>query len=207
MKISKHIHSCLLVEEASKTILIDPGIYSTKEGAINADMVKRLDYMLITHEHADHMDVELIKKLAEKFPAVKIISNGSVAEILGKEGLKVSTEGNKFIKIVSVPHEKVIGKTPENVMFHIFDKLTHPGDSHSFNSTTEVLAMPVQAPWGSFVAAVEKAAQLKPKVVIPIHDWHWKDEARKMLYDGAADYLSKHGIEFKAVETGEVFEI
>jgi len=101
----------------------------------------------------------------------------------------------------------VLGKTPENAMFQIFNKLTHPGDSHSFNSTTKILAMPVQAPWGSFVAAIEKAAELKPKIVIPIHDWHWKDKARKKLYEIAADYLSRLGINFKAAETGEVVEV
>jgi len=207
MKISKHVHSCLLVEERGRTMLIDPGDYSFEEGAIDAKSISTLDFLLITHEHADHMHTPLVKQLASKFPELKIISNSSVADILGKEGLTVSTEGNEFIKVIAAPHEKVLGKTPENAMFQIFNKLTHPGDSHSFNSTTKILAMPVQAPWGSFVAAIEKAAELKPKIVIPIHDWHWKDKARKKLYEIAADYLSRLGINFKAAETGEVVEV
>jgi len=203
MKISKHVHSCLLVEEAGTTILIDPGNYSK----LDVDSLEKLDFILITHEHEDHMYIPLIKKAVEKFPEVQIISNASVAEILGKEGLKVSTEGNDFIEIETVRHEKVIGKTPENVLFRIFNKLTHPGDSHSFESTTEVLALPIQAPWGSYVTAIEKAVQLKPKTVIPIHDWQWKDEARKGLYERSVAYLKEHGIEFKSVETGEVVEV
>ena len=203
MKISKYVHSCLLVEESNTTILIDPGNYSE----LDTDSLEKLDFILITHEHEDHMHIPLIKKAVEKFPDVQIISNSSVAEILGKEGLKVSTEGNEFIEVKKVKHEKVIGDTPKNVLFRIFNKLTHPGDSHSFESTTEILALPIQAPWGSYVAAIEKAIKLKPKVVIPIHDWQWRDEAREKLYEMAVTYLSKHGIEFKSVETGDVVEV
>ncbi|MAG15720.1 hypothetical protein CMO88_01520 [Candidatus Woesearchaeota archaeon] len=203
MKISKHVHSCLLVEENNNIIIIDPGEYSS----LDVDALEKLDFILITHEHADHMHVPLIKKAVDKFPDVKIISNSSVAEILGKEGIKVLTEGNEFIEIEAMPHEKVLGKTPENVLFRVFEKLTHPGDSHSFDSTTEVLAMPVQAPWGSFVNSMEKAVKLKPKIVIPIHDWHWTEEARKGLYERATSYLKEQGIEFKAIETGEVVEV
>ena len=65
----------------------------------------------------------------------------------------------------------------------------------------------MQAPWGSFVDACELAVKLKPKVVIPIHDWHWNEKARKIQYEMAADYLGKHGIEFKKIETGEIIEV
>ena len=98
-------------------------------------------------------------------------------------------------------------QTPENIMFTIAGKLTHPGDSLSFEKTTEILALPIQAPWGSFVNAIQKAAQLKPKTIIPIHDWHWKDEARRQLYKTAADYLRKKGIEFREAEKRETIEV
>ncbi len=205
MKVSKHAHSCLLVEEGGTSMLIDPGSYTAEENALDADAIKRLDFILITHEHPDHMHLPLIKKLAAKFPKVKIISNKSVAAILGKEGLKAATKGNDIIEITTVPHERTLHGAPENVMFTVFGKLTHPGDSLSFSRTAEVLALPIQAPWGSMVAAVEKAAKLKPKFVVPIHDWHWNDKARKNLYEMAAGYLKKRGIEFRTMEKEENF--
>lgn len=205
MKVSKHVHSCLLAEEGGIIILIDPGNYTYEENALDAGALKRLDFLLITHEHADHMHVPLIKKLVKKFPEMKIISNKSVAAILGKEELKVSTKGNGIIKMENAPHEMTLSGAPENTMFTVFGKLTHPGDSLRFNKTADVLALPIQAPWGSMVAAVEKAAKLKPKFVIPIHDWHWNDKARKMLYERAADYLKQGGIEFRTMEKAENF--
>ena len=146
------------------------------------------------------MHVPLIKRIVRKFPDVRIISNKSVAAILGKEGLKVATKGNGIIELTPVPHERTLHGAPENVMFAIAGKLTHPGDSLCFSSTKEVLALPIQAPWGSMVAAIEKAARLKPKFVIPVHDWHWNEKARKRLYGMAAEYLKRRGIEFKTME-------
>jgi hypothetical protein len=50
------------------------------------------------------------------------------------------------------------------------------------------------------VAAVEKAVKLQPKIVIPIHDWHWREKARERMYQMAADYLKSKGIEFMIPE-------
>ena len=207
MKVSKHLHSCLLIEEEGKTVLIDPGSYTLEENALDVDGLEKLDFVLITHEHSDHMSIPLLKKIREKFPDIRIISNGSVADLLAKEGVQVSIQGTEFIELVPTAHEKVLALEPHNTLFHLFGKLTHPGDSLQFTETKEILALPIQAPWGSMVQAVEKAAALKPKLVIPIHDWHWKEQARKRLYDAAATHLRQFDIEFRGLKTGESIDI
>ena len=117
-------------------------------------------------------------------------------------------EGENNIAIENAPHEILFGgRGAENFLFNISGKLTHPGDSLQFSESHYVLALPVQAPWGSFVASVEKAIALKPKIVIPIHDWHWKDTARRRMYETAKQYLAGKGIEFHGLETGEMLEI
>jgi len=68
MKISKHIHSCLLVEDEGKTILIDPGKYSYDEKALNVVSLEKLDMIAITHQHSDHMYIPLIKEIVAMFP-------------------------------------------------------------------------------------------------------------------------------------------
>ena len=109
-----------------------------------------------------------------------------------------------MISAEDAPHELLLGgRSVENTLFNIFWKLTHPGDSLKLNKSCDILALPIQAPWGSFVASVEKAAALKPKIVIPIHDWHWKDIARRKLYDAAKNYLAEKNIDFRGLETGE----
>ena len=205
MKISKHIHSCLLVEDESKTILIDPGNYTFEEKGLDIGKLEKLDFLLITHEHPDHMHMPLIKEILEKFPQAQIISNNSVKKILEERGIN-ATENveHSMFNILKAPHELLLGgRTAENTLFNISQKLTHPGDSLKFDKTCEILALPIQAPWGSFVASVEKAALLKPKIVIPIHDWHWKAAARRRMSDMASQYLSEKDIDFRGLETGE----
>lgn len=206
MKITKFVHSCLLIEESDKKILIDPGNYSAE--ILDLSYLSDLSYLLITHEHQDHTYIPLIKKILEKFPGVKIISNQSVAGILSVEGIKVSTEGDDFIKMRDVPHEQVFGsKPPQNVLFTVNGKLTHPGDSHSFTETTEIMALPVQAPWGSTTSAVSLAEKLKPKFIIPIHDWHWNEEARENMYKRLEEYFATLSIKFIGLENAQPFVI
>jgi len=208
MKISKYLHSCLLIQKDGISILIDPGSFTFEENALRVDTLEKLDFILITHEHQDHMSVPLLKKILEKFPDVRIITNGAAADLLAKDGIAASIQGTEFIELVPIPHEKVLTLVPHNTLFHVFGELTHPGDSFQFTETRDVLALPIQAPWGSMVQALEKAAALKPKLVIPIHDWHWKDEARKRLYKMAATYLRDQGVEeFRGLEDGESIDI
>jgi L-ascorbate metabolism protein UlaG (beta-lactamase superfamily) len=208
MKISKHLHSCLLVEAQEKTILLDPGNYTYDNHALNIQSLEKLDYIAITHAHPDHIYIPFLKELIAKFPDVQIFSNTSVQDILGKENIQVNTQGNDSIQIEEVPHEKIwMGNPGQNVMITLFNKLSHPGDSLSFSHSAEILALPIQAPWGSTTWAVEKALAIKPKVIIPIHDYHWKDEVRKGMYERLEQYFGNFGIIFKKPETGEIMEV
>lgn len=204
MIITKHSHSCLLIKEQNQTILIDPGNYTYEEKALDINSLEKLDYILITHEHPDHMYMPFIKELVEKFPQVKIITNSSAVEVLKKEGVLASTEQSSDIQISSTPHERVFGVVPpENIQFSLFNKLTHPGDSLHFKLNTPILALPLQAPWCSLTEAVEYAVSLHPKIVIPIHDWHWNDSAREAFYERLTKYFGDNGIEFNPLGRGE----
>lgn len=202
VKVTKFVHSCLLVEDSGKTFLFDPGNYTDQANVLNLDSIK-LDYLLITHEHPDHMYIPLVRKISGKFPEVSIITNPSAQLVLKNEGIEVSGKVPDFITIEKIPHGKIFGsEVPENIKFILNNILTHPGDSFSFNQTSKILALPVQAPWGSLTEAVELATKLKPEIILPIHDWHWRDEARVMLYRRLTDYFNNLGIRFISLETG-----
>lgn len=204
MEITKYVHSCLLIEINGKTILIDPGNYSYDAKVLDINALEKLDYLLITHEHSDHMYIPFIQEILAKFPNLPIITNSSAQEKLTAEGIKSTTESVDIIKIQTVPHERVFGtEPPTNVLFNIADTLTHPGDSLHFASQTPILALPVQAPWCSLTQVVEFAVSLKPQVVLPIHDWHWNDAARAAFYKRLEDYFAKNGIKFLSLETGQ----
>jgi len=208
MHISKHLHSCLLVKEQNKTLLIDPGIFTYQEKALDLEKIEKLDYLLATHEHSDHLYLPFVKEIVAKFPQIKIITNASLVELLKKEGIESSSSGDEIVKLESVPHEKLWDtEPPENVMVTVFGKLASPGDSHHFETNAEVLALPLVAPWGSTTEAVNLALKLHPKVIIPIHDWLYKDSIRKNMYQRLKEFFQTKGIDFKAMETGEIVEV
>lgn len=206
MKITKFNHSCLLVEEDGNVFLIDPGEYSAE--LVRAQPFSQLDYLLITHEHFDHFFLPLIKELVTKFPQVKIITTQSIVERLQKEGIIAKAQGDEYVKVDAVAHEKIwMGNPVENTMITINGKLSHPGDSLSFDKTACILCLPISGPWCNTTQAVELAERLQPKVIIPIHDWHWKDEVRVGMQERLKEYFGKKGIDFKVMENGKAIEI
>lgn len=204
MKITKFFHSCLLIEDEAETYLIDPGDYTYDAKVLDLTTIDHIDYVLITHEHQDHMHIPFIKEILSVFGSAKIITNSDAQAILEDAGITVAAEVPHHIRTQLIPHEKVFaGQPPTNMLFTINDKLTHPGDSHHFETTTPILALPVQAPWGTLTAAVALAEELRPKIIIPIHDWHWRDEAREAFYNRLRTYFEPKGIEFIGLPTGE----
>lgn len=208
MKITKLGHSCLLVEmpePINRTALFDPGSFSH----VYVDALEYLDDIIITHNHGDHMDLELIKQLVAKFPNVHITTTAEIARQLDTESIAATTAASEGIELFDSPHEVIRpfypNDPPQEIGVHYLGQLSHPGDSHSFGETKSILALPVQAPWGSPNNAVKLALELKPQYVIPIHDWHWSEDARKASYDSMKQAFEKAGITFISPVNGEPF--
>lgn len=208
MKITKLGHSCLLVEmpePVNRTVLFDPGAWSS----IDVGSLKYLDDIIITHEHSDHMDIEKIKELQQKFPDARIKAASSATGILNDAGLKTTQDAVEGVEVFDAPHEpyEPFGPTPENMGVHYLDKLTHPGDCVQFVNTKAILALPVGAPWGATTEAVNLAIKLKPKYVIPVHDGQWSDDARQFMYDFMSQLLQKAGATLLQVKSGEPINV
>jgi L-ascorbate metabolism protein UlaG (beta-lactamase superfamily) len=208
MKITKFVHSCLLVEmpePVNRTVLFDPGAMSSE--MLQKHNLRYLDDIVITHNHGDHLDVELVKYLVGMFPDVRILATAQVIEQLKEQGIAATNVAPEGMELFDSPHAPVepMFPTPQQHGVHYLDKLTFPGDSHEFATAMPVLALPVQAPWGSTVAAVNLALQLKPRYIIPIHDWHWSDAAREVMYDNLETIFKKNGITFIKTTNGEPF--
>jgi L-ascorbate metabolism protein UlaG (beta-lactamase superfamily) len=208
VKITKLAHSCLLAElpdPVNRTVLFDPGKFSLQH--VRDAKLVYLDDIVITHEHFDHFDTALMKELAGQFPKANILAPAPVVAQLQEAGIAASVEPPEGMALFEAPHEDLspIGPTPQAIGVHYLDVLSHPGDSHSFRETRDILALPITAPWGSTVNAVRLATELKPKYVVPIHDWLWRDEWREQMYGGLAQYFEGQGIQFIRPVDGEPF--
>lgn len=208
MQLSKYLHSCVLVEDQGKTVLFDPGIYTYEAHALDMTSLSQLDCIAITHEHADHVYIPFLKEILVKFPNTPIVTNSSVKALLEKEQISASIAASEYLTLTPVPHERVwMGPVCENSMITAFHMFSHPGDSLSFATTARVLALPISGPWANTTWAVEKALEVKPEVILPIHDFHWKDDFRKSMYERLEEFFGQKGIRFLKAETGEKFTI
>lgn len=173
MKITKYGHSCLLVEEG-KRILIDPGNLSFKDD-LSPNDVGKVDAVLITHKHPDHLDPDLLKEIMEASNPI-VIANNDTGQMLSEHGFTWQSDpGSLPISLVDSPHEKIPTTVPQNTGF-LIGKLFHPGDSISPTQEIrpEVLALPIITPWITLIQSIGFAKRLNPKVVIPVHDGYIK---------------------------------
>ncbi len=198
VRISKLVHSCVLIEAGGRRTLVDPGSFTWNDERFDLSAVEGVDTILITHEHADHVNIDLVRGALERSNDAPIETTPALAAILGDNGIEASSEGrSRFV----APHERIpSGPGPENVGFHIAGSISHPGDSHSFSETMPVLLMPFAAPWGSLVGGVDRARALRPRFVIPIHDWFVSPAGRGFLYGLARAALAEDDIELIVVD-------
>jgi L-ascorbate metabolism protein UlaG (beta-lactamase superfamily) len=209
MRITKYVHACLLVEDEDYVVLFDPGEFSWASGLFDVNKLSRLDAVVITHEHFDHCSEEFIRALTNKFPDLYILSTEEVVVKLASSGIKATTEPNEHFVLTAAPHESMapLATLPmsQNIGVHYKQKLTHPGDSYHIEETKEVFAMPLAGPWGAAIDGIRLAEKLKPKFVVPIHDWMWNDDWRQDKR--IASYFDSIGIKFLSLTDGQPVEI
>jgi L-ascorbate metabolism protein UlaG (beta-lactamase superfamily) len=210
MKITKLVHSCVLLEQNGRAILLNPGIYSWKSGLIDVAKLPKLHAVIVTHQHADHLGEPFVKALVTAQPEAQWVAPADTHDKLRQLGVtKVTDQSIEDVEVKTVDHAKVVpfGVPVQNLIVHCFDKVTDPGDTHDFNETKDVLLLPVQAPWGTTIRAFELGLELKPKYLLPFHDWMWKDEWRDTIYDGLERTFAETETKFLRPVDGQPIEI
>ncbi|MDB5237576.1 MAG: hypothetical protein JWL88_678 [Parcubacteria group bacterium] len=209
MKITKYGHACLLIEEGDASILIDPGSYS---GTVDAE---NLDAILITHNHQDHLDVDLIKAVLSKNSDVQVITVAEAGKNLEDAGIVFTAieEGAEItVADVSVrsfghAHSYIYGDMPQcqNTGFLIANRFYYPGDSlYVPDAKVEILALPVAGPWMKLSECIDFAKAVKPKVIIPVHDGFIREDRGASLRRFPTMFLEPEGIEFRDMKDGSV---
>jgi len=211
MIITKFVHSCLLVELPDFNLLVDPGNFTYDSHLLNVGKLPRLDYIIITHAHPDHYHEALLKQLSGHAPHAVIVSNNDLVKELKKLGLpnEISAGSEDKLTVFEAKHEPLPLNMPNvlNVGVHIDNQLTHPGDSFDFKRSSEILALPLTGPWGSLKDSLQAAVKLKPKTVIPVHDWEWHKAAREARYDLCQKLLEPKRIKFLPLENAQPVEM
>ena len=230
MRITKYGHSCLFVEEGAARILIDPGSYVFMDSPVRPEDLPECNVLLLTHPHQDHTDLETIKVILQKsrvhsensatapISELLILTNIEVQKMLEQNditGSEVLDRGEErtvhglTIRGIACDHGRIADHIPhcENVGFLIGGRLFHPGDcvAPSEEIHTEILAVPVAAPWMKISEGIEFAKKIKPKFAIPIHDaiLRWPERPWYNIFETG---LEGTGIEFLPMKIGKARE-
>ena len=176
MRLTKFGHSCLLVEEAQARMLLDPG---TLSGGFES--LEGLTAVLFTHQHADHLDPERLGGLLDRNPRVRVLSDEGSAKAVAEAGgeVEVVHDGDQLeiggvgVGVVGRDHAVIHPDIPviPNVGYLLGGRLFHPGDSFTLpGQPTEVLAVPIGAPWLKVSESIDYLREVGPTVGVPVHE-------------------------------------
>lgn len=211
MKLTKYVHACVLVEDDQHTTLFDPGEFSWASGLFNVDNLNKLDRIIITHEHSDHYSLPFVEALVKKFPNAKITTTENLVKILNDKGIiNTDSKSDELVDVEFLAHQSMEPLAPppcQNIRVHYKGKISHPGDSHQLTDTKDILFVPLAGPWGATIDGVRMADKLKPKVIVPIHDWMWNEEWKQDMYDRIESFFAEQGIKFIKAIDGQSFEV
>jgi hypothetical protein len=131
-----------------------------------------------------------------------------VADLLAKEDIEVVVDSPAGVSIEDVLHGRVAsGAQPPNRSYTIDGVITHPGDSREPSSSAPVLALPLLVPWDSATGAVDFARRLRPRQVVPIHDFYLTDGGRSWIRGMIRNVLAGDDIELVDLDWGQSFTV
>jgi len=189
MRLTHFGHAAVLVETADgRRVLFDPGTYSS-----GFETLTRLDLIVLTHAHPDHVDTGRLAALRAANPEAVLIGNAEAMEFAGHP------QENDRVVVDFVPLEiagvmleatgKVHGIIHEalplvaNTGFVIDGRVWHTGDAFDAEPRpVDVLLLPVGGPWMKVSEAIDFARAVQPRIIVPIHQGGLAEVHRQLHY-------------------------
>ncbi|MFY1689875.1 MBL fold metallo-hydrolase [Plantactinospora sp. WMMB782] len=176
MRLTKYGHACVRVEDDGAVLVIDPGNL-TEPAALDG-----VDAVLITHEHADHLDVDALADALDRRPSVTVHTHPEVASKLDALGGVVRTveSGDSFeaagfaVRAYGGWHAEIHPEIPRvvNLGFLLNGSVYHPGDSFDVPEGVRVdtLFVPISGPWLKLADSVDFVRAVGPRRAYALHD-------------------------------------
>src|SRR5215217_5860219 len=213
MRLTKFGHSCLLVEEGGARVLLDPGSFS--EGFEELD---GLTAVCLTHQHGDHLDAERVRRVLDRNPGVRVVSDEGSAQALGEAGAEVEVvhDGDELdlgglgVAVAGRDHAVIHPDIPvvPNVGYLVGGRLFHPGDAFTEpGQPVEVLAVPAGAPWLKLSEPIDYLRAVRPKVAVPVHDQVLSEAGRSIHYRQLEQLGAKGGTTLRSLDDGAPAEL
>ncbi len=206
MRFNKYSHACVRIESDGAVLVIDPGEFTERSALSGVDAV------LITHEHADHLDVEALTDALATRPSVRIFTHAAVAAHLGDlaEVTTIVASGERFaaagfrVRAHGGWHAVIHPEIPPvpNLGFLVEESIYHPGDSFDLplDADVQTLLVPISGPWLKVSDSIDFVRAAQPRRAIALHDCLLSDIGHR-IYDANMSRLS--GCEYRRLIPGE----
>lgn len=182
MRLTKYTHSCIRLDDGSRALVIDPGTFSETQLALRG-----VHAVLVTHEHADHLDAPALLAAAQADPSLQVWAPTSVASALAELGDRFTpvgagesfTAGGFEVRAFGGLHALIhplIAPPVANVGYLVEGAVYHPGDSFTVPPVpVDTLLIPIHAPWSKVSEVIDFTAAVRAPRAFQIHDAYLSD--------------------------------
>lgn len=208
MQLTKYTHACIRLDDGDRKLVIDPGIFSEVDQALDG-----VEAVLITHEHVDHIDADRLQAAAKANSRLRVWAPAAVADSLDSLGEQVVAvgAGESFdaggfaVRTFGGQHALIHPSIPvvANVGYLIENSIYHPGDSFTVppEPVTTLLA-PLHAPWSKTAEVIDFVVAVRAPKVHQVHDSLLTDVGRGFVQAHLARIGAEHGSEYSYLAPG-----
>jgi len=212
MQLTKFTHSCVRFDDGERCLVLDPGGFSEVETALDG-----ASGVLITHEHADHLDEDRLRAAAGKDPRLRIWAPAGVAQTLGDLGEQVQAvgPGESFdavgfaVQTFGGQHALIHPSIPvvANVGY-LVEGVYHPGDSLIVpRCRLGTLLVPLHAPWSKTGEVIDFVVSVRAPRVHQIHDGLLNEVGVNLAEAHVTRVGAEHGSEFRHLKPAQTTDV
>jgi L-ascorbate metabolism protein UlaG (beta-lactamase superfamily) len=211
MRITKLEHAALILEEAGRRLVVDPGSLTNPILGLTD-----VDAVVITHEHADHWSGDQLQRILDASPGAVLLGPSGVVRAAEGFDIRTVSPGERVVvadwtlRFFGGNHAVIHATIPvvDNVGVLVNERFYYPGDSFYVPVGVEVdtLAAPAGAPWMKVAEGMDYITQVAPKRAFGTHDGVLSAAGIGLVHDRLRAVTEAKGGEYFALKPGETLD-